>query len=335
MPAVGLIIGHGYAKAVCGAHVTRFPAVAALATAQDYESALGRGPALVHLNGQGSWLIGEEALLFAPQRIVTILDRARYRDASFVALARRALSQVALEEGALAIMTGMPGAWYADTSARSTLEAALRAAAAPWGNVTIRIAPEAAGVFYAYVFEHGALDVARTRGTVGVIDAGYRDVNVCLFQDGRYVAGESVPGGVVDALRQLKRRIADAYGLELSLHEVDACVHTQQVRVAGGAHPLPAGSKEILRQGLPTLLATARSLWPNGGKTLEAVVLGGGGAVHLGAAIWETFPQTVVQGAQLAQVSSPDIAARMMAADVQLAGARGFAAAAAAALRRL
>jgi hypothetical protein len=185
------------------------------------------------------------------------------------------------------------------------------------------------------VFEHGALDVTRTRGTVGVIDAGYRDVNVCLFQDGRYVAGESVPGGVVDALRQLKRRIADVYALELSLHEVDACIHTQQVRVAGGAHPLPAGSEEILRQGLPTLLATARSLWPNGGKTLEAVVLGGGGTVHLGAAIGEAFPQTVVPGAQLAQVAAPDIVARMLAADVQLAGARGFAAAAAAALRRL
>jgi hypothetical protein len=98
---------------------------------------------------------------------------------------------------------------------------------------------------------------------------------------------------------------------------------------------LPAGSEEILRQGLPTLLATARSLWPNGGKTLDAVVLGGGGAVHLGAAIWEAFPQMVVPGAQLAQVAALDIPARMMAADVQLAGARGFAAAAAAALRRL
>jgi hypothetical protein len=334
MPAVGLIIGHGYAKAVCGACVARFPAVAAPATAQEYESALGRGPALVHLNGQGSWLIGEEALLFAPQRLVTILDRTRYRDASFVALARRALSQVAPEEGALDIMTGMPGAWYADTSARSTLEAALRAAAAPWGSASIRVAPEAAGVFYAYVFEQGALDVARTHGAVGVIDAGYRDVNVCLFQDGRYVAGESVPGGVVDALRQLKRRIADVYGLELSLHEVDACVHTQHVRVAGIAYPLPAGSAEILRQGLPTILATARSLWPNGGKTLEAVVLGGGGAVHLGAALWEAFPQTVVPGAGLTLVATQDIAARMMAADVQLAGARGFAAAAAAVGRR-
>src|SRR5262245_32904789 len=271
MHAIGLIIGHGYAKAVCGTRVARFPAIAAPATAQEYESALGRGPVLVHVDGQGSWLTGEEVLTFAPQRLVAILDRTRYRDASFVALARRALGEVAPEDGPRLIMTGMPGAWYADTSAGSALEAALQSAAAPWGTTTVRIAPEASGVFYAYVFAQGALNVARTQGAVGVIDAGYRDVNVCLFQDGRYVAGESVPGGVVDALRLLKRRITAIYGLELSLHEVDACVQMQCVRVGGASYALPTESGEILQQGLPTVLATARSLWPNGGKTLEAV----------------------------------------------------------------
>jgi hypothetical protein len=334
MYAIGLIIGHGYAKAVCGTRVARFPAIAAPATAQEYESALGRGPVLVHLDGQGSWLTGEDVVAFAPQRLVAILDRTRYRDASFIALARRALGEVASEDGPRMIMTGMPSAWYADTSARSALEAALQIAAAPWGSATIRIAPEAAGVFYAYVFAQGALNVARTHGAIGVIDAGYRDVSVCLFHDGRYVAGESVPGGVVDALRQLKRRIAAVYGLELSLHEVDTCVQLQRVRVAGATYALPSESADILQQGLPTVLAMARSLWPNGGKTLEAVVLGGGGAIHLGAAIREAFPQTVVPGADLTRATALEIVAQIAAADVQLAGARGFAAAAAAAGRR-
>jgi hypothetical protein len=33
---------------------------------------------------------------------------------------------------------------------------------------------DASGMFYAFVFEQGALNVARTQGAVGVIDAGYR-----------------------------------------------------------------------------------------------------------------------------------------------------------------
>jgi hypothetical protein len=86
-------IGDSYAKTVCGARTARFPAVAVPASAIDDESALGRGPAVVQLNSRGDWLVGEDALTFAPQRLVSILDRTRGADPSFVALARAALAQ--------------------------------------------------------------------------------------------------------------------------------------------------------------------------------------------------------------------------------------------------
>lgn len=313
MKPIGLIVGHGYAKAVSDTTAITLPAVAAPATAADYETTLGAGRRAVDLNGKGSWIVGDDALIFAPGRVVSILDRSRYRSPAFLALAREALTRVAREPGPLRILTGMPSAWFADQAARSQLADAVRLAAAPIGEASVTVAPEAAGVYYAYVFEAGRLDQARLGQTVGVIDAGYRDVNVALFQAGRYVAGESVPGGTHEALREIRRLIAQAYGQELSLHEVDAAQRAGSLVVDGASRPLPDGTSQALTRGLGTVTAAGRSLWPNGGSSLGAIVLGGGGATHLQEALAREFPQ-------LYPLQLP-----------QLAGARGFKAMAAAA----
>lgn len=316
MNSIGLQIGHGHVKvaSVAGRSAV-FPAVAAPAPAADF-AGLGAARQVVALEDDGgAWLVGRDALDFAPGRLVSILDRSRYRSPSFVALARHALGQVA-SAGPLAIMTGCPAAWFADGSARADLEAAIRAAAAPWGLVAVTVAPEAAGAFYAHVFERGQLDVSRTRGAVGVIDCGYRDVNVASFSEGRYVGGESVPGGLAEGLRECKRLIAASYGIELSLHEVDQAVREGVVLVEGQARPLPVGVAAALAGGLDTVVATGRSLWPNGGRGLRALLLAGGGAVVLGAALKRSFPQALA-------LPEP-----------QLAGARGFAAAAQAQAQR-
>lgn len=316
MQPIGLIIGHGYAKAESPTAQVVFPAVAAPAVTGDYDTTLGAGRAAVSLNGLGDWLVGDDALLFAPGRLVSLLDRSRYNTPAFLALARAALLKVVSEPGPLTIMTGMPSAWYADRVARSQLAQAVSQAAAPLANgaeVTVRVAPEAAGVYYAYVFERGGLDRSRLAQTVGVIDAGYRDFNVALFSGGRYVAGESVPGGTVEAMREIRRLITAAYGLELSLHEVDAAVREGGVRVDGLSKPLPEGTATALGRLLPTVLAAGRSLWPNGGRSLDVLLLGGGGAPGLEPGLVREFPQ------QLVTLSRP-----------QLAGPRGFRAMAAA-----
>ena len=110
--------------------------------------------------------MGAEAQTFARERVVAILDKQRYADPSFVALARAALKAVAPERIEV-IMTGMPTAWFADKAAQEHLRLALAHAAALWGTPSITIAPEAAGVYYRYVFETGRLDLQRTRGRGG------------------------------------------------------------------------------------------------------------------------------------------------------------------------
>lgn len=320
MLSIGLQIGHGHVKVASAAGRTAvFPAVAAPAPATDF-AGMGAARQVVALDSSvwdtSAWLVGRDALDFAPGRLVSILDRTRYRSPSFVALARHALAQVVPATGPLAVMTGCPAAWFADRGTRADLEAAILAAAAPWGQAVVTVAPEPAGPFYAHVFEAGVLDVSRTRGAVGVIDLGYRDVNVASFSEGRYVGGESVPGGMAEGLKECKRLISAGYGLELSLHQVDAAVREGCVRVEGQARPLPDSAEAALTSGLDTVIATARSLWPNGGRGLRTLLLAGGGAVTLGAALCQTFPQALV-------LREP-----------QLAGARGFAAAAQAQAQR-
>lgn len=315
MQPIGLIVGHGFTKAVnhYPNRTVVFPSIAAPAAPADYDALSGGRRAIVALGGE-SWLVGADATTFGGARAVATLDRSRYQTPAFVALARHALAQVVTGPGPLRILSGMPAAWFADGAARADLEAALIEAAAPWGDAVITLAPEAAGVFYDFVFETGNLNPHRTAGEVGVIDLGYRDANVARFADGRYVEGASIAGGTVEANKEIRRLIAGAYGLELSLADVDAAVRAGGVCVDGAARPLPEGTPAALRRGVGAIVAAGRSLWPNGGRSLRALLLAGGGAVLLSEALRESFPHAqLISGAQLA-------------------GARGFAAAAAAQL---
>jgi plasmid segregation protein ParM len=316
MLSIGLQIGHGHVKvATSDGRVATFPAVAAPAPAVEFAGLSARQ--IVSLDGTGwrnsNWLVGRDALDVAPGRLVSILDRTRYRSPSFVALARHALAQVAPRDaGPLAIMTGCPAAWFSDKTARNDLQMAIEDAAAPWREGAVTVAPEAAGVFYRYVFESGLLDMGRLRGAVGVIDCGFRDFNLGWFGDGGYVTGESVPGGLAEGLKEVKRLISATHGIELPLHEVDQAVRDGLVLVDGQERQLPAGTSAALAGGLDTVIAAARSIYPNGGRGLKTLLLAGGGAVVLGQALRQVFPQSLV-------MSEP-----------QLAGARGFASAAAA-----
>ena len=301
MIPIGLQIGKGYAKAARGRSqdIVEFPAVAAPAPQQEYESEVASGPDRVSLNGHGPWIVGEPALVFAHQYAATTIDRERYVQTSFQAIARYALDQLVVASEPLYIMTGMPSAWYMDTTTVAGLTEALRDAAARWSGSQVEVVPEAAGVYYASLYEHGTLDPKRTRGSVGVIDAGYGDVNIALFHDGKYVAGESIPGGSVTALREIKKQLAQTYRLELSLLQVDAAVRANGVRLDGDWHPLPDGATTELLKSLEAIKAAARTLWPNSGRTLERVVLGGGGAARLAAPLRAAFPTLVVPYATL------------------------------------
>ena len=343
MDTIGLIIGNGYGKGwSIGGRKCRFPAVAAPISEAGYETDAG-GPQIVQLaQPKGSWLVGDDAQTYERHRLVSILDSSRYQHPSFQAMTTYALIQLDPAHGPLVIMTGMPSAWFDMGPVRSEQEQALQEAAAPWGQAEVIIKREITGVFYAYAFENGRPDPKRTQQRVGVIDIGYRDTNVALFEGGKHIHSRSVPGGMVAAYLDIGRLIARRYSLELNEHQVDAVMQQGAVQMGGRSQPLPQGSEEALLKGADTALSVGRSMWPAGGRTLDVLVVGGGGAVALGPRIRAEFPQTVVAGGDLSRCGDPpthngsnkmwaaEVRAAIKAADPQMAGVRGFAAAASA-----
>jgi hypothetical protein len=95
--------------------------------------------------------------------------------------------------------------------------------------------------------------------------------------------------------------------------------------VAGHREALPSGTVEILRSGLSPIIARAKSLFPNGGRSLDAIIAGGGGTVVHGAGLVAEFPQLVISHADLAACSAAELHERIDAAQPALAGAYGFA----------
>jgi hypothetical protein len=136
--AIRLIVGHGYTKVQGPGGTTCFPSVAALAPTHEgklVDSALGTPrTSVIEVDDGSVWIAGTTALITAPNRLVSILDRARYGSPSFVALAREALRQVLPEPVPMRILTGMPAAWFADATARQHLADAITQAARPWGR---------------------------------------------------------------------------------------------------------------------------------------------------------------------------------------------------------
>lgn len=300
MIPIGLIIGKGFVKAASPSTTVVFPAVAAMTLPGEYQTAAAR--TLVDLNGAGEWVVGDDALALAPGRLVAPVDRGRYGEPAFLALARVALRQVAPAQGPLRVLTSIPSGWWHDESARGQLAAAVAQAATPPARAQVTVVPEAAEVYYRYVIDGGRIDPERMAGRVGIVNAGYGDINIGHFVSGKHQASDSVPGGAVVTLRQVRGLIAAAYGVNLPLPEVDAAVRAGGLRVDGQWQPLPPGSAEALISNLDAALSLGRSLWPEGGRTLDAIVLGGGHAPVLAAALAArvSVPVVALENAQVA-----------------------------------
>lgn len=303
MHPIGLIIGKGFVKAASPERTIVFPAVAAPTLAGEYQTGASR--LTVDLNGHGEWVVGDDALTLAPGRLIAPVDRGRYGEPVFLALARVALRQVAPEQGPLRILTSIPSGWWHDERAKAQLAATIAAAATPPSKAAVTVVPEAAEVYYSYVLAGGQIDPSRMAEQVGVVNAGYGDINIGYFVGGRHQASDSVPGGAAVTLRQVRGLIAAAYGVNLPLPEVDQAVKAGGLRVDGQWQPLPEGSDAILISNLDAALSLGRSLWPEGGRRLDAIVLGGGHAPVLSEALAArarvpvvTIPDAQVAGAR-------------------------------------
>jgi len=136
------------------------------------------------------------------------------------------------------------------------------------------------------------VDQALATGSVGVVDVGGKTTNLLSLNRLSEISREtaSVGVGAWDAVRAVLSWLAEHYpGLEdLRPHQVVDAVISRQVKYYGEQVSLTAVVEDVLEPMADQVLAEATRLW-NGGATLDAILVSGGGALLLGPYISRHF----------------------------------------------
>ncbi len=301
----GIDIGYNATKAVAEQRRTTFPS--AVGTPDRARFALNGGSeAALVLLSPSHVLIGDEAV--QQSRFLNRREDRRWIESEdWLALFLTALTE--LTSGTLVdieVVTGLPIAFYSD---REQVQQRLlgehrvqregrRGQLLRVANV--RVIPQPFGTLLAEVLdERGHIqrsDLAQA--TVGLIDIGGKTCNLLsvsrLSEVGRGTASVNIGGW--NLVRAVRQWLAQHYpGLDdLRDHQLASAVQTRALRYYGEPirdfSPLVDDlAADLARQ----ILSEASHLW-NGGATLDALLVTGGGALLLGSHIQRHWPHTQI-----------------------------------------
>jgi plasmid segregation protein ParM len=200
----------------------------------------------------------------------------------------------------LRLVTGLPVAFYADRQAvRDRLLGDHRVQresrhAQALQVSDCRVIPQPFGALLSATLDGKGRIVDRelATGSVGVIDVGGKTTNLLsvnrLSEIGRETASVNV--GAWEAVRSLREYLNVHHpGLdELRDHQVIDAVIARQVKYYGEPVDLAGAIDDVLEPLADQVLAEASQLW-NGGATLDAILVGGGGAHLLGPYVCRHF----------------------------------------------
>ena len=294
---VGLDVGYSAVKAVAGDRRVTFPSV--VGTPDKARFSLSSNTSII-LTYPDHVQVGEGAVTqsrFLQRRE----DRHWVESAEWYTLALAALTELTTAKAVeLRIVTGLPVAFYADRQVvRDRLLGEHRVQregrhAQTLKVVDCRVIPQPFGALLAACLDDRGRIVDRdlATGAVGVIDVGGKTTNLLSVNRLSEISREtaSVNVGAWDVVRAVKDYLADRYpGLEdLRPHQVVEAVINRQVRYYGEPVDLTDVVEEVLEPLAEQVLAEATQLW-NGGATLDAILVSGGGALLLGPYIRRHF----------------------------------------------
>lgn len=311
---IGLDIGYGYTKGVTQHRHVLFPSLLGPAVDVKYRNDLASESRGVTVAFQGTTrFLGELAALQSP---FTISPRTRERDPALLqVLTLGACHLLGITNRRVHMVTGLPVQWYAD---RARLEETLAGTYHVTVNgepshleiKAVKVVPQPFGSLFRALLNARGVFVDRdhlAQDRVAVLDIGTHTTDFAYADQLRYVEPKSgsIPVAMARVYELLTRKLADSYGLELSLTEVEQAAHAGRVTCYGEQHTIQPLYKESLHAVGEEIVAHATTLWDDG-KGLAAVLLTGGGAEALAPMIQRTFPHTRV-------MSQP-----------QLANAQGF-----------
>ncbi len=294
---IGLDVGYSHTKAVHGSVRVIFPSVVGTPDKARFSLYAEDGLILTHpFHVQ----VGAKAVTqsrFLQRRE----DRHWVESDEWIALSLAALTELTSATSVeLRVVTGLPVAFFADRQVvRDRLlgehkvqrEGRYRQT---FRVVDCRVIPQPFGTLLSAALDDRGRIVDQTlaTGAVGVIDIGGKTTNLLSVNRLAEISHEtaSVNVGAWDAVRAIQIWLADRYpGLEdLRPHMVVEAMIARQVKYYGETVDLRAVVEETLDPLAEQILAEASQLW-NGGATLDAILVTGGGAHLLGQYVQRRF----------------------------------------------
>jgi len=294
---IGLDIGYSAVKAVTGDRRVTFPS--AVGTPEKARFSLN-GETTIILLQPDHVQVGEGAIRqsrFLHRRE----DRHWVESPEWYALFLAALTELSTATAAeLRIVTGLPVAFYADRQVvrdRILGEHRVQREGRRFQRFTVTdcaVIPQPFGALLAACLDDRGRIANPTlaAGAVGVIDVGGKTTNLLSVSRLTEISPEtdSVAVGAWDAVRAIRTWLADRYpGLEeLRDHQVVDAIIERRVKYYGDPVDLKAIVDETLEPLADQVVAAASQLW-NGGATLDAILITGGGGLLLGPYIARHF----------------------------------------------
>lgn len=293
----GVDLGYNAVKAIGdGGRRAAFPS--AVGTPDRARFSLnGAGAGAIVLTAPDHVLVGAEAV--TQSRFLTRREDRRWiESAEWYSLFLAALTELTPATVAdVAMVTGLPVAFYDDKDKVTARLLGEHRAQREGRRAQVlkvsqaRVIPQPFGALLAAVLDErgGIADQVLARAAVGVIDCGGKTTNLLsvnrLAEIGKETA--SVNAGGWDLVRATRQWLSEHYpGLDdLRDHALAEAIQARELRYYGE----PVGDFSAFVDALAhdlagQVIAQASHLW-NGGATLDAVLVTGGGALLLGEAI--------------------------------------------------
>ncbi len=301
MMVLSVDIGYGYTKGV-GAEGVRFSFPSVIGTAEDIRFATnlinGSADRTVKF-GESEFFYGDQALLQSRMQS-TIFDRSRVHDSLYKLLFVAALVEMhkqAPDIERVRLVTGLPVEFFND---RADVVSLFEGTYEITTDQTFRIAVESifvapqpfGSLFRELLNEQGRINSSEIeKGRVGVIDIGTYTTDFIVADELRYVQrlSGSARIGWSKVINKVEQALGDAYGLELTPHQVDRALETGEVRVRGTPMPLQAMMAPAIDEVRAAIIARARDIWGEG-VSLDTILVTGGGAAHLYELIRAVYP---------------------------------------------
>jgi len=197
------------------------------------------------------------------------------------------------------VVTGLPIAFYSDKDdLRDRImgehQVTRRGRRAQRFRVTdARIIPQPFGALLSMALDDKGrmADSDLATGSVGIVDVGGKTTNLLsahrLAEVGRETTSVNV--GAWDMVRAIRQYLAEnCPNLELRDHQIIDAIVARQTKYYGETIDLGPAVDAALEPMADQVIAQATQLW-NGGASLDAVLVAGGGALLLGSAIRAHF----------------------------------------------